>query len=305
MGTPAFGARILEEIMKEHEVVLVVTQPDRAIGRKKEVIYSPVKELALKYNLSLLQPIKIKEIESQLLQYHFDIIVTAAFGQFVGKHLLDYPQYKAINVHGSLLPKYRGGAPIQRAIINGDKITGITIMYMDKKMDAGDIIMQETLPILDDDDSDSLFAKMAELGAKMINPCLDSIVKGKVKAIHQDESLVSYAYTLTKEDEKISFLKKAVEVRNQIRGLSSNPGAYFELDNSIYKVYKSRIGIHRENVEPGIITNVGKDYFSVACGDGIDIEFTEIKPEGKNNMRVKDFLNGKGKNILIKNRRVM
>ncbi len=305
MGTPEFGATILEKILEKHEVVLVVTQPDKMVGRKREIIFSPVKEVALKYNLNLIQPVKIKESEEEILKYDFDIIVTAAFGQFVGSRLLNHPKYKAINVHGSLLPMYRGGAPIQRSIINGESKTGITIMYMAKKMDAGDILMQKELVIDTEDTSDSLFKKMASLGASMINNCLEKIENGNITSIKQDENKATYAYNLTKEDELIDFTKTAKEVFNQIRGLSSNPGAYFTLDGIVYKMYSSIISNIVHNQEPGVIIEVTKSTFTVSCGNNSSITFDEIKPEGKNIMKVKEFLNGKGKNIIILNRRVI
>lgn len=303
MGTPSFGAKVLESLLTKHEVVLVVTQPDKVVGRKKEIVFSPVKELALKHNLPVFQPLKISAEDEYIYQYDFDIIVTAAFGQFVGSKLLNYPKYKAINVHGSLLPKYRGGAPIQRAIINGDKETGITIMYMAKKMDAGDIIKQVSIPIEKKDTSDSLFAKLSELGAKMILEVLDNIEN--IIPIKQDESLVSYAYNLTKDDELIDFNKNANNIYNQIRGLCSNPGAYFTIDGIVYKVYQSIVSPLKHNTENGTIIEVTKNSFTIACGEATAITFIEIKPEGKNLMKVSEFLNGKGRNIIIKNRRVV
>lgn len=304
MGTPEFGATILKTLLTKHEIVLVVTQPDKEVGRKKIIEYSPVKQVALEHGLKIYQPLNIRKEADEILKLDFDIIVTAAYGQIVGTNLLEYPKYKAINVHGSLLPKYRGGAPIQRAIINGEKTTGITIMYMAKKMDAGDIIAQKEIPIADDDTSDSLFKKLAELGAEMILPVLDNIEKGNIKPIKQDESLVSYAYNLTKEDEVIDFNKNATDIYNQIRGLASNPGAYFTIDDQIMKVYSSKISNIKHHENPGTIVDVQKDSFSIACGENTSITFTELKPQGKNLMSVKDYLNGKGKTVIVKNRRI-
>lgn len=301
MGTPQFGATILEKLLTKHEVVLVVTQPDKKVGRKQIIEFSPVKKVALEKGLEVFQPINIRKEEDYILSFDFDIIVTAAYGQIVGTRLLEYPRYKAINVHGSLLPKYRGGAPIQRAIMNGDTETGITIMYMAKKMDAGDMIAQKAIPILPEDNQDTMFIKLANLGAEMILPVLDDIEKGIVNPIKQDESKVTYAYNLTKEDEKIDFNKDATTIFNQIRGLSSEPGAYFTIDNNIYKVYSSEVSSLQG--KPGTIVDVTKTSFTIACGKD-SITFTEIKPQGKNLMKVRDYLNGKGRSIIVLNRRV-
>lgn len=304
LGTPEFGATILNELIKEHEIVLVVTQPDSVKGRKKEIVFSPVKKVAIDNNIPIFQPHKIREEYEYILKYDFDIIVSAAFGQIVGTRLLNYPKYKAINVHGSILPKYRGGAPIQRSIINGDVETGISIMYMAKGMDTGDILKQEKLKISPLDNSDSLFIKMANLGAKMINPFLKELEEGKINPIKQNENQVTYAYNLTKEDEVVNFNKNAFDVYNQIRGLSTNPGAYFTIDSIVFKVYDSEIDEDNKGLEPGTICKVTKDYFSVSCIDKA-ISFYRIKPEGKGLMNVKDYLNGKGKNIIYYGRRII
>ena len=305
MGTPEFGAKVLESLLTKHEVVLVITQPDKFVGRKREIVFSPVKKLALEKGLDILQPIKIKDCEDEVLKYDFDIIVTAAFGQFVGSRLLNHPKYKAVNVHGSLLPKYRGGAPIQRAIMNGEKETGITIMYMAKKMDAGDILSRQIVPIDDSDNSDSLFQKLAVVGSQMILKTLDGIENGNINPVKQNEEEATYAYNLTKEDELIDFNEDALSIFNKIRGLSTNPGAYFVIENEVYKVYSSKLSNLKHNTEAGIIVDVGKNEFSIACKDGSTITFDEIKPEGKKLMKVSEFLNGRGKNIITKNRRVL
>lgn len=303
MGTPEFGATILKKLLTKHEIVLVVTQPDKKVGRKQIIEYSPVKKVALEHGLKIFQPQSIRKEEQYILNFDFDIIVTAAYGQIVGTRLLQYPRYKAINVHASLLPKYRGGAPVQRAIMNGEKETGITMMYMAKKMDAGDIITQKSIPITPEDNADTMFEKLANLGAEMILPALEMIESGTVNPQKQDETKVTYAYNLTKEDEKIDFNNDALNIYNQIRGLATNPGAYFTIDNDIFKVYHSTFSSLNSEREPGTIIEVTKDFFTIACGKG-SITFTEIKPQGKNLMKVKDYLNGKGKQVIVKNRRV-
>lgn len=300
MGTPEFGAGILREIIKEHEVVLVVTQPDKEVGRKRVIEYSAVKKVALEHNIPVFQPLNIrKEYQYILDNYNFDLIVTAAYGQIVGSKLLEYPKYKAINVHGSLLPKYRGGAPIQRSIMNGDKITGITIMYMAKGMDSGDILVQKEVPILDSDNSDTMFEKLKEVGASMINKAISDLEKGLLKPTIQNEKEVTYAYNISHEEELLDFNKyTSLEIFNIIRGLSSNPGAYFMINDFQIKVYSSNYELKDSKYESSTICAVEKDHFSVACREGI-ISFKEIKPMGKGLMTVKDFMNGKGKNILI------
>ena len=305
MGTPEFGASILSELVKEHNVVLVVTQPDKMVGRKREIEFSAVKKKAIELNIPVFQPIKIRQEYNYIIEnYEFDLIVTAAYGQIVGTKLLNYPKYKAINVHGSLLPKYRGGAPIQRSIINGDKETGITIMYMAKEMDSGDILSQESLPILDIDNSDSMFKKLAVLGSSMINKTIDDLVNNKLTPIPQKVEEVTFAYNISHEEELIDFNKSSREVFNLIRGLSTNPGAYFKINNFAIKVYESIIANNKTSYEPGVICDVTKDSFSVSCKDNTIITFKTIKPEGKGIMSVKDFMNGKGRSILIKGNKV-
>lgn len=305
MGTPEFGATILTELVKEHNVVLVVTQPDKLINRKKEIEFSAVKKKALELNIPVFQPIKIRQEYQYIIDnYDFDLIVTAAYGQIVGTKLLKYPKYKSINVHGSLLPKYRGGAPIQRSIINGDKETGITIMYMEKEMDSGDILAQESIPILSTDNNDSMFTKLADLGASMINKTIDLLVNNQITPIPQNKDEVTFAYNISHEEELVDFNKTNIEVFNLIRGLSTNPGSYFKVNNFMIKVYDSEPSNDKTNLEPGIICAVTKDSFSVSCKDGSVITFKNIKPEGKGLMSVKDFMNGKGRSILIKGNKV-
>ena len=194
MGTPEFGATILSELVKQHNVVLVVTQPDKLVGRKREIEFSAVKKKAIELNIPVFQPINIrKEYQYIIDNYDFDLIVTAAYGQIVGTKLLYHPKYRSINVHGSLLPKHRGGAPIQRSIINGDKETGITIMYMEKGMDSGDMLAQESIKIEQTDNSDSLFIKLADLGAKMINQTIEKLVNNEIIPIKQNEEEVTYS----------------------------------------------------------------------------------------------------------------
>jgi len=306
MGTPEFGATILNELVKQHNVVLVVTQPDKFVGRKREIEFSAVKKKALELNIPVFQPVNIrKEYQYIIENYNFDLIVTAAYGQIIGTKLLYYPKYKSINVHGSLLPKHRGGAPIQRSIINGDSETGITIMYMAKGMDSGDMLAQEKIKIEQTDNSDSLFIKLADLGAKMINPTIEKLVKNEITPIKQNEEEVTYSSNISHEEELLDFNNLTnIQIFNKIRGLSSNPGAYFKIDNFVIKVYSSELCDKKTNCEIGSICDVTKDSFSISCLDNTVITFKVIKPEGKGLMNVKDFMNGKGKTLIIKGKKV-
>lgn len=304
MGTPDFAVPILEKINEKYEVVMVVTQPDTYNYRKKKYAYSEVKEFALKHNLNLFQPENIKKEKEVILKLDIDLIVTAAYGQFIPKEILNHPKLRSINVHGSILPKYRGGAPIQRAIINGEVETGITIMYMEQKMDAGDILRIEKLPILDSDTGDSMFKKLSILGSEMIVNVIEDLRENKITPIKQSEAEATYAYNLTKEDERIDFSKTARSVFNQIRGLNSNPGAYFILDKDNIKVYNSRVSTKTTDKLPGIIAGINKDSFEISCGDNSIIEITEIQMPSKNRVKVRDFLNGNGKNIVLINKEV-
>ena len=298
MGTPEFAVPVLDILHLNHQVTLVVSQPDQYYQRKKKTISPPVIKYAKERGINFLQPEKIKEDIDKIMTYPADIIVTAAYGQFVPKKLIDYPRYKAINVHGSLLPKYRGGAPIQWAIINGDTQTGISIIYMTSKMDAGDILAQRSIPITDDDTQDSMFYRLSQLGREMILPVINNIEKGNIILKKQDSAAVTYAYNLTKQDELIDFQLPARSVFNKIRGLNSNPGAYFKLDGMNIKVFSSMVVEDTTSYPPGIITKVGKDNFNISCGNNTVISITEIQLPGKKRMEVRDFLNGKGRYLI-------
>jgi len=303
MGTPNFAVPILEKINSRHDVILVVTQPDQYNKRKKTYEPTPVKVWAEEHNIEVFQPESIKTEKQKILDYDVDLIITAAYGQFIPKVILDHPKYKSINVHGSILPKYRGGAPIQRAIINGDSKTGITIMYMGPKMDAGDIIKINEIDILDSDTQDTLFEKLSTLGSEMILKVIKEIKNKKVNPVKQDLEKVTFAYNLNKEDELIDFkTKDAREVFNQIRGLNSNPGAYFTLDNINIKVYNSKEANYQTNKDPGLIININKDSFDVSCKNNTVISITEIQLPGKNKIHVKEFLNGSGKKLIKENK---
>ena len=296
MGSPVFASNVLKKLIEVTNVVLVVSQPDAYVGRKKVLTASPVKKLALEEKIEVFTPERIKSDYDIIKKSNPDIIITCAYGQMLPKELLELPRFKSINVHASLLPKLRGGAPIQRAIMNGEKETGITIMYMDEKMDTGNIISNKQIKIDDSDTYDSLHDKLSTLGIDLLIETLPSIVDGTNPSIKQNEEEATYAPLIDKVDEKIDFNKTSLEVYNKIRGLNSNPGAFMMLNGDIIKVYNSRIGDKRFNC--GVIGQIYKDGIGIGTLDG-EIILTEIKPAGKNRLLVKDYLNGiKKENIL-------
>lgn len=297
MGTPNFAANVLEGLIKNgYNIVGVVSQEDKPVGRKKIMTPSPVKEVALKYNLPIFTPHKIKEDYKDILALEPELIITSAYGQFVPEELIEYPKYKAINTHGSLLPKYRGGAPIQWSIINGDNKTGISIIYMTKGMDEGDILYTKEIDIFKEDTNTTLFNKLSDLALESLLDFLPKFFEGNFSRIKQDEALVSYAYNLKKEDEFISFNNETVKVYNHIRGLLDNPGAYGVLNNKKYKFIKADYEL-KDNTEASKFVGLENNYLRIDCKDGF-IKVLEIKPEGKNNMDAKSFYNGVGKSLV-------
>ena len=291
MGTPSFAVPILEEVIKKYNVVMVVSQPDREKDRKGNIIYSPCKQLALDNNIEVFQPIKIKDEYQKILDIKPDIIITAAYGQIIPSIILDYPKYGCINVHGSLLPKLRGGAPVHHAIINGDKEAGVTIMYMDKKMDSGDIISQASTDIGEDTTLDELYSRLSCMGRDLLMDTLPSIFNGTNKRIKQNEEEVTYGLNITKEEEKINFNNSINDIHNRIRGLSSIPGAYAILNGKRMKIYKSIKTNILSNDKAGVIVKIDSDGIYVTTNDYI-IRLIDIKLEGKNRCLVKDFING-------------
>ena len=291
MGTPIFASIILDELIKKYNVIMVVCQPDREKDRKGNIIYSPCKKLAIENNIQVFQPLKIRDEYQKILDMNPDIIITAAYGQIIPDIVLNYPKYGAINVHGSLLPKLRGGAPIHHAIINGDKEIGVTIMYMDKRMDAGDIISQRAIPLTNDMNLDIAYEKLAIIGRDLLIETIPSIINGTNNRIHQDENEVTFGYNITKEEEKINFDDTSMNVYNKIRGLSSVPGAYAIINNKRMKVYSSTISDIKSKNLPGVIEDIRNDGIYVNTKDYI-IKLTDIKLEGKKRCQVHEFING-------------
>ena len=300
MGTPGFSVPILDSLIKNYKVKAVVTQPDKQVGRSGKIAKPPVKILAEEHNILVLQLEKIKEQYNEVIELEPDLIVTCAYGQILPKELLDYPKYGCINVHASLLPKLRGGAPIHRAIINGDKKSGITIMYMAPGMDDGDIISQEEVEITESDTASSLHDKLSKLGSELLIKTLPSIIEGTNTRIPQDEKLVTFAPVIKPEDEKIDFNKTSMQIYNQIRGLNSFPGAYFMLNGKRFKVWESIIGneTFHQHIN-GEIVKLYKEGIGVKTGNGVII-LTVIQPEGKGRMNARDFLNGTKENLIGK-----
>ena len=298
MGTPDFAVNVLQGLIDNYDVVGVVSQPDKRIGRHQVLTNTPVKELALKYDIPVFQPIRIREDYEDILNLNPDLIVTCAYGQIIPKAILDYPRLGCINVHASLLPKLRGGAPIHKAIIDDYGTTGVTIMYMDVKMDSGDIISQREVKILDSDNLESLHDKLSEVGTSLLLDTLPSIIDGSNSRTKQDEDEVTYAYNIKREEEHIDFSKTSREVFNLIRGLCPVPSSNAILDEKEMKIYKSIISSKNYNGEYGEIVDITKEGIVVKTGDAAII-LTEVKPFGKKKMDANSYVNGIGKNNLI------
>ena len=298
MGTPDFVVNVLQGLIDNYDVVGVVSQPDKRIGRHQVLTNTPVKELALKYDIPVFQPIRIREDYEDILNLNPDLIVTCAYGQIIPKAILDYPRLGCINVHASLLPKLRGGAPIHKAIIDDYGTTGVTIMYMDVKMDSGDIISQREVKILDSDNLESLHDKLSEVGTSLLLDTLPSIIDGSNSRTKQDEDEVTYAYNIKREEEHIDFSKTSREVFNLIRGLCPVPSSNAILDEKEMKIYKSIISSKNYNGEYGEIVDITKEGIVVKTGDAAII-LTEVKPFGKKKMDANSYVNGIGKNNLI------
>ncbi len=298
MGTPEFSVPVLKALIENCNVIGVVTQPDKEVGRHKELEFSPIKKVALEHNIKVVQPEKIRKEFDCVLEMNPDIVITCAYGQIIPNEILDFPKYKCVNVHASLLPKYRGGAPIHHAIMNGEKETGITIMYMAPGMDDGDIISQAKISIGENDTLGDLHDKLSELGSKLLMETLPSIIDGTNKRIKQDEDKVTLAKIIKKEDEVLDFNDTAENVHNKIRGLSPFPGSYALLDGKRVKFYRSRIEKDNSKKEAGTIIDADKTGIYVkTTTDAVVIE--ELKIEGKKEMTAKEFLNGVKKESLI------
>lgn len=298
MGTPDFSVPILEKLIATtYEVVLVVTQPDRPVGRKGTLTPPPVKKVALKHDIPVFQPENIQKQYDRILSYQPDIIITAAYGQILPKELLEGPSYKCINVHASLLPELRGGAPIHYAILQGKKETGITIMYMVEELDAGDMISQAKITIEETDDVGTLHDKLADLGSNLLIETLPKIFSGDIDPKQQDESLATYAPNITRQLEEINWQHSHEEVYNHIRGLRPWPVAYTTLENEPLKVWWGEKDGNTYDGVPGEIVEITDDAIIVVCGDQRTIRLKEIQPAGRRRMKVSQYLHGAKEDI--------
>lgn len=297
MGTPDFAAASLEALINsKHEVLAVVTQPDKPKGRKGELTSSPVKLIALEKGIEVYQPLKVRDEEfiETIRSYKPDVIVVVAFGQIIPQSILVMPKYGCVNIHGSLLPKYRGAAPIQWAVLDGEKETGITTILMDKGIDTGDMLLKKTIQIAEDETSGSLFDKLMALGAETILETLEGLEEGRLTPIKQGESPTDYAKMLTKAMGEIDFNKSAKELDCFVRGMDPWPSAYTSLGGKTLKIWKVK---HvKGSGKPGSVIEVRKDSFIIACGED-SLEVFEVQLEGKKRMKTGDFLKGSSLSI--------
>lgn len=298
MGTPEFAVPSLKLLLEQnYDVVAVVTQPDRPKGRKKTLTPPPVKEAALSFGLPVLQPERMRSAEAvaALAEWKPDLIVTAAYGQILPKAVLELPRLGCINVHGSLLPKYRGGAPIQRSIINGERSTGVTIMYMAEGLDTGDMISVIELPITDEDTSGSMFDKLSLAGAELLGTTLPSIIAGEVKSIPQQDDQATYAPNLNREDERVDWSKSARAIFNQVRGLSPMAGAFTYLNGEVFKIWACAVPSEddkgKTDVVPGTVVAADNSGITVQTGAGL-LVLKNIQPAGKRTMMAAEWLMG-------------
>ncbi|RCX23065.1 methionyl-tRNA formyltransferase [Fontibacillus phaseoli] len=299
MGTPAFAVPSLEALLKEgYHVVGVVTQPDRPQGRKKVLTPTPVKEAALKHGLPVLQPQRLRSPEAveELAALKPDLIVTAAYGQILPKTVLDLPKYGCLNVHGSLLPKYRGGAPIQRSIINGERETGITLMYMAEGLDTGDMIAKSIIPIEDEDTAGSIFEKLSVVGAELLIEQLPLILDGTADRIPQNDAESSYAPNLSRDDERIDWNASSRDIYNRVRGLVPFSGGFTTWDGEVFKVWSVANPSQREKgassgQAPGTVLELSPAGIEVKTGDGT-VLLTRVQPAGKKAMDASEFIRG-------------
>lgn len=294
MGTPDFSVGTLEALAAAgHDICLVVTQPDKPKGRGKEMQYTPVKEAAIRLGIPVYQPKKVRDPEcvEELKKYDADVMVVVAFGQILPKEILNMTRWGCINVHASLLPKYRGAAPIQWAIIDGEEVTGVTTMQMDEGLDTGDMIMKTVVPIAEDETGESLHDKLAEAGAKLCVETLKAVEDGTATFEKQGESPTAYAKMLDKKLGNIDWTQSADRIERLVRGLNSWPSAYTHWNGKVLKIWKAKAVPGVMEQEPGTVTEVGKNDFTVQTGDG-GLRVFELQIPGKKRMETGAFLRG-------------
>jgi methionyl-tRNA formyltransferase len=305
MGTPDFSVPVLRRIIEDgYEVIGVVTQPDRPVGRKKVLTPPPVKVEALKHGIPVYQPEKIRQKEEmeKIISLNPDLIITAAFGQILPKEILETPAHGCINVHASLLPELRGGAPIHYALIQGKKKTGITIMYMVEKLDAGDILTQVEVEITEEDNVGSLHNKLSAAGSALLSETLPKLLEGKLTPIPQSNDEATFAYNIKREQEKIDWSKSGEEIYNHIRGLNPWPVAFTTIDGQTLKIWRSEKVIGVKSEDHGMIIKNDPDGITVSTGDETAIKIKELQPSGKTKMTSEEFYRGAGSKILVGSR---
>lgn len=281
MGTPDFSVPILKTLLDHYKVIAVITQPDRPVGRKRVLTPSPVKVEAEKHGIQVLQPEKIRDDYADIVALKPDLIVTAAYGQIVPRALLDAPELGCINVHASLLPKYRGGAPIHQAIIDGEKETGISIMYMEEKLDAGDVISKKAIPIHDQDDVGTMHAKLSQLGAELLIPTIEDLREKRANPVPQVHEEATFAPNIRREQEELQWDKTAQQLANQVRGMRPWPGAFTWMDGKRLKVWAAMATDERTSEQPGVIIRASKEGIYVASGEGTILCLQNVQLAGK------------------------
>ena len=289
MGTPDFSVPVLKMLIENANVLLVVTQPDKIVGKDKTVSFNPVKKLALEENIPVFQPMRIRKDFEKLKNLDIDLIVTCAYGQIIPKEVLDMPKYGCINVHASILPKYRGSAPIQWCLFNNDDVTGVTIMYMDEGMDTGDIIKIKEIPILDSDNVGTLHDKLSKLGCDLLLEVLPTIFNKTNDRIKQGNNY-TMAPMIKREDERLDFNEEGKKIIGKIKGLNPWPLANIIINNQEIKVLEAEF-VQKKVDNTGIIKEIDKKNLGITCKDGI-IYLKKIKPSGKKVMEINSFLNG-------------
>lgn len=289
MGTPDFSVPVLKMLIENANVLLVVTQPDKIVGKDKTVSFNPIKKLALEENIPVFQPMRIRKDFEKLKNLDIDLIVTCAYGQIIPKEVLDMPKYGCINVHASILPKYRGSAPIQWCLFNNDDVTGVTIMYMDEGMDTGDIIKIKEIPILDSDNVGTLHDKLSKLGCNLLLEVLPTIFNKTNDRIKQGNNY-TMAPMIKREDERLDFNEEGKKIIGKIKGLNPWPLANIIINNQEIKVLEAEF-VQKKVDNTSIIKEIDKKNLGITCKDGI-IYLKKIKPSGKKVMEINSFLNG-------------
>ncbi|AEB73394.1 methionyl-tRNA formyltransferase [Lentilactobacillus buchneri] len=302
MGTPQFAVPILQGLLdQKYDILCVVTQPDRPVGRKHRISQSPVKQAAVANHLPVFQPEKLSgspEMQ-RVIDFHPDLIVTAAYGQFLPTKMLNAVKIAAVNVHGSLLPKYRGGAPVQYAIMNGDSETGISLIYMVKKMDAGDILAQKAVPIQPDDDTETMFDKLSIVGRDLLLATLPKVITGDISPVPQDQDQVVFSPNIKPEEEQLDFNQTAFMVNAKVRALRPDPVAYTVINGKRTKIWRAQVVDQTTEMAPGSVVEKTKHQLLLSAGKGTVLSIQELQPAGKPKQQITDYLNGIGQSLKV------